>query len=170
MHVPLAWGAYLGFLTAAVTAGTVLAHGNDRPAVWMRASLEATTVYAVAALASGLAWSYEFQLYDPLSDPKVLTTLVLALAAAGLWTLATTAHPARRDELVAALTLVAVVAVPASYLASRLSVHPEFARTFSIDATMGTLLAVATLGFTMLGAAIIWTRARQIALEEAAAW
>lgn len=170
VHVPLAWGAYVGFLAAAIAAGIVLARGSPAPAAWMRASLEATTVYAIAALASGLAWSYEFPLYDPLADPKVLTTLVLALAAGGLVTLASSARPARRDDLVAALTMVAVLAVPASYFASRLSVHPEFARTFSIDATMGTLLALATLGATMLGAAIVWTRTRQLRLEEAIGW
>jgi len=170
VHVPLAWGAYAGFGVAAIGAGLVLARSTPTAGCWMRAAIETTTVYATAALASGLAWSYEFALYDPLADPKVITTIVLALAAGGLWTLATSARRSNRERVVAALTILGVAAVPASYYASRLSVHPEFAGSTSVSPRMGGLLAIATLGFTSLGAAIVWLRARVLRLEEAKPW
>lgn len=172
MHVPLAWVAYAGFLVAAFAAVIVLTRTSAPAARWMRAANEATCIFAASALAAGLAWSYEFQLYSPLADPKVLATLVLVAVLAGLWLLAASAHPARRDDLVAALTLVGFAAVPASYLASRLtSPHPDFTRpSESIDPTMLALLLVATVGFACLKAAIVWLRARQLTLEEASSW
>jgi heme exporter protein C len=171
VHVPLAWCAYVGIAGALVAAGLVLARASACAGQWLRATPEVTTVYASLALGTGLAWSYEFALYDPLADPKVLATAVLVAAVAGLWALARAADPARRDRTVAALTLAAALAVPASYLASRLtSPHPDFLQGTTISGRMLGLLAVATLGFLSLGVALTWLRRRQLRLEEDPAW
>lgn len=169
IHVPLLWVAYVGFLAAVVAAVVVLARGDEEAARWMRAANEVTTIFAATGLAAGLAWSYEFQLFDPLADPKVLTTVVLVAALGGLWTLAASANPARRDRLVASLTVVAFAAVPASYLASRLATpHPDFTQPAqSIDGSMMGLLLVATLGFALFYIALVWTRTRVMRFEEA---
>ncbi len=171
IHVPLAWVAYGGFLLATVAAIIVLANDSTTAGRWMRASHEVTTVFAASALASGLAWSYEFPIYDPLADAKVQATLVLTAALAGLWTLAASADPAKRDRLVASLTPVAFLSVPASYYASRLvSPHPDFLAGTDLSLHMGLLLLLATLGFGALWLALAWLRKRTMHLEEAPSW
>ncbi len=170
IHVPLAWVAYLGFAISAVAALAVLRKGSRRAGRVMRASNEATTIAGTAALLTGLAWSYEFT-FEPISDPKVLSTLVLTAALAGLWHLANTTPPPRRDPVVAAVTLVAFAAVPASYFASRLTTpHPDFLTDTTLSAEMGWLLLAATAGFTLLHLLIVRTRTRQLSLMEARAW
>lgn len=171
VHVPLAWVAYAGFLVAAIAAGLVLVREDERAGRWMRAANETTTVFAAAALASGLAWSYEFPIYDPLTDAKVQATFVLVAALAGLWTLAASADPSKRDRLVASLTPVAFLAVPASYYASRLvSPHPDFLRETDLGAGMGTSLVLATIGFAALWLLTTWVRRRILRLEEERSW
>lgn len=168
IHVPLAWVAYAGFAVAVGAAVAVLARGAPQAGRLMRATTEVTTVYAAGALATGFAWSYEF-VFDPLQDPKVLTTMVLVAVLAGLWALAAATPAHRRDELVASLTLVGFVAVPASFLASRLvTPHPDFTRIEqTLSPEMSLLLAVASLGFLLLHAGLTWLRHRTLALEEA---
>lgn len=171
VHVPLAWVAYAGFLIAAVAAGIVLVRDSSAAGRWMRAANEVTTIFAASALAAGLAWSYEFPIYDPLADPKVQATIVLVAALVGLWTLAASADPGRRDRIVASLTPVAFASVPASYYASRLvSPHPDFLRGTELSARMGLLLALATVGFAALWLLLTWVRRRTLALEERHTW
>ncbi len=131
-----------------------------------------TCIYAASALVTGLAWSYEFALYDPLADPKVLTTLVLVATLAGLWALAASTPPGRRHELLAGLTLIGVVTVPASYLASRLaSPHPDFTRPEqTLDPAMGLPLAIASIGFLLLFMGLVTVRTRMLGLEEGTPW
>lgn len=172
VHVPLAWSAYAGYLALAVAAGLVLWRGSTCAGQWMRATVEPTAVFAGAALASGLAWSYEFALFEPLEDPKVLTTVVLVAVLVGLWVLSAASPPSRRDDLVAGLAVVGFLAVPASYLASRLATpHPDFTRPAeSISPTMLTLLVVSTAGFVALLGALAWLRRRLLRLEEDPSW
>lgn len=172
VHVPLAWVAYAGFLAAAVTAGLLLSRGPGDAGRVLRSLTEVTCVYGATALVTGLAWSYEYALYDPLADPKVLTTLVLVATLAGLWALAASTPPGRRHELLAGLTLVGVVTVPASYLASRLaSPHPDFTRPEqTLDPAMAWPLILASIGFLMLFVGIVLVRARMLKLEEGIPW
>lgn len=172
VHVPMAWVAYAGFLAAAVTAGLLLARGPGLSGRLLRSLTEVTCVYAATALATGLAWSYEFALYDPLADPKVLTTLVLVATLAGLWALAASTPPGRRHELLAGLTLVGVVTVPASYLASRLaSPHPDFTRPEqTLDPAMALPLVIASVGFLLLFMGIVIVRTRMLGAEEGSPW
>ncbi|MDX1611448.1 MAG: cytochrome c biogenesis protein CcsA [Candidatus Thermoplasmatota archaeon] len=171
VHVPLAWVAYLGYGAAGVASFLVItrsSHGANRV---LRSLLEVTTVFAATGLATGLAWSYEFQGFDPLADPKVVATLVLVAVLAGLWTLGATTPGTQADKRLAALTLMGMVTVPASYLASRLATpHPDFATTTEITPTMATLLAVASLGWLFLFTGASYLRHRQLTLEEARTW
>ncbi|PSG98188.1 hypothetical protein BRD56_01710 [Thermoplasmatales archaeon SW_10_69_26] len=171
VHVPLAWVAYLGFIGATIGAVLVLARDSEPAGRWMRAANETTTIFAASALAAGLAWSYEFPIYDPLADAKVQATIVLVAALVGLWTLAASANPAQRDRLVASLTPVAFLSVPASYYASRLvSPHPDFLRETELTLVTGLLLAAATVGFALLWLGITWLRQRTLRLEERPLW
>lgn len=171
IHVPLAWVAYAGFALAGIAALAVLSGHDGQAGRLMRATEEVTTVYAATALATGFAWSYEF-VWDPLRDPKVLTTVVLVAVLAGLWALARSTPAHRRDRVVAGLTLVGFAAVPASFFASRLATpHPDFTRAEqTISGEMTALLVVATVGFLLLFLGIAWVRYRVMSLEEAPGW
>ncbi len=168
VHVPLAWASYVGFFGVLVAALRVLFRGSRRAGQWMRALVESTAVFAACALGTGLAWSYEFALFDPLMDPKVVSTVVLVGVLVGLWVLSRAAVASRRDEVVASVSLVGFLSVPASYFASRLATpHPDFLRPGEgIDAFMLGLVLVSMVGFVSLLIALSWLRRRQLALEE----
>lgn len=166
VHVPLAWTAYVAFAVSTGAAIATLSRSDPAAGGLLRASNELAAVLATLALATGLAWSYEFT-FDPLSDPKVVSTVVLVAVLAGLWALAATTPPPRRDSLVAALTVAGALSVPASYFASRLSVHPDFTTgEGSLDPGMGGLLVLASLGVASLYVGLLDLRRRALALEE----
>lgn len=172
VHVALAWASYVGFVGVVVAALLVLSRGSLGAGRWMRALVEPTSVFAVCALGTGLAWSYEFALFDPLRDPKVVSTVVLVGVLVGLWVLSRAAEPSRRDQVVASVSVVGFVSVPASFFASRLATpHPDFTRPGEgIDAFMLVLVVVAMVGFLSLLTALARLRRRQLALEEGSGW
>ncbi len=171
-HVPLAWAAYVAFATTAFASGHYLYRENpvaDRIAL---ASVEVGTVFATLALVTGLLWSrVEFGAsYSPFSDPKVVSLVVVLLGYVAYLTLRSGIEElGKRRRLAAVFGLLAVIGIPVSYFASRLSVHPEFAREGSGIA--GNLLAImlyGTVAFTLLFAAFVWMRVDLETLRERA--
>lgn len=164
-HVPAAWVAYLAFfVTAALGA---LALWRDAPArrwdALAAASAEVGTVFSLIALATGLVWAkQEFVNYSPFEDAKVISLVVLILAYFAYFALrAGVTERERRARLSAVYGILAFLGVPLSYLASRASVHPDFARSDeSLDPRLAVFLVYSLVAFTALYAALARTRLR----------
>lgn len=168
VHVPSAWAAYLAFL---VTSAMSLAHvldprpGRDRVAA---ASAEVGTLFATVALVTGLAWArVEFVAYDPVTDPKLVTLVVLLLAYLGYLALRRGVDDREtRARVSGVFGVAAFLAVPLSYLASRVSVHPDFtAPGESLDPALGRFLLASLLAFTLAYLGLLAARVRLARLQ-----
>lgn len=150
-HVPTAWVAYLAFVVTAVASLAFLRRPSAERDAWALASAELGTLFAAIALVTGLVWSRrEFFNYSPIEDPKVISLAVVVFAYLGYLALRRNVEePERRARLAAVYGLLAFLAVPLSYFASRASVHPDFTRPEqSLDPRLGAFLLVSTLAFT----------------------
>jgi heme exporter protein C len=160
-HVPAAWVAYLAFgVTAAASLLHLRSRGARSDAVAL-ASAEIGLVFSSIALLTGLVWArQEFFGYSPVEDPKVISLVVVVFAYAGYLALrASIDDRRRRGRLAAVYGLLALVGVPLSYFASRVSIHPDFTRPEqSLDPRLGVYLLVSTLAFTVLYAALLALR------------
>lgn len=168
-HVPSAWVAYLAFAVAAVASARYLATREMRHDRLAAASVEVGLVFSAIALATGLTWAEaEFTGYDAFQDAKVVSLVALLLAYAAYLTLrAGMEDPAKRARLSAVFGLVALVAVPLSYFASRVSLHPDFTREDQgLDPALGMILGACVLLFTVLYAALAWQRTRLAAIAD----
>ncbi len=174
VHVPTAWGAYLAFL---VTFLASLRHLQQRrrgdPGLeadrLAAASAEVGTVLAAIALGTGLLWArVEFLAYDPLTDPKVVTLVVLLLAYMGYLALRGTVEDRRdRARLASGYGLLAFLAVPMSYLASRVSLHPDFTTPEqSLAPALRWVLLASTLAVTVIYTHLTLHRRDQLSLRD----
>jgi heme exporter protein C len=102
----------------------------------------------------------EFVNYSPFEDAKVISLVVLILAYFAYFALrAGITERDRRARLSAVYGVLAFLGVPLSYLASRASVHPDFAQSDeSLDPRLAVFLVYSLVAFTALYAAL--TRAR----------
>lgn len=167
-HVPAAWVAYLAFAVTAVASAWVLLRDDARADRLAVASAEVGTVFGAIALVTGLIWAtQEFFGYSALEDPKVITLGVLLAAYLAYFALRSNLEDEKRARLSAVFGLLALIGVPLSYLASRASVHPDFAREDeSLHWTLGLILLYSTIAFTLLYAALVAMRVRLLRLEE----
>lgn len=168
-HVPAAWAAYLAFAVTAVCGAVVLWRRDERLDPVALASAEVGTLFSVIALLTGLVWArQEFVGYSPMEDAKVITLVVLILAYLAYFALrAGIPERGRRARVAAVYGLLALLGVPLSYLASRASVHPDFARSDeSLDPRLGLYLMISLAAFTLLYAALVDVRARLARAEE----
>jgi heme exporter protein C len=168
-HVPAAWVAYLGFGVTAAASAWHLRRKTARSDQLARASAEVGTLFAVVALGTGLLWSsQEFLGYSALEDPQVISLAVVILSYLGYFALRRGIdEPARRGRLAAVYGLLAVVGVPLSYRASKVSIHPDFTRPEqTLDPLLWALLLGSMAAFTLLFAALVQLRARLAAVED----
>lgn len=168
-HVPAAWVAYLGFAVTAAASAWHLRHKTPRSDQVARASAEVGTIFALVALGTGLLWSQqEFLGYSAVEDPQVISLAVVILSYLGYFALRRGIdEPARRGRLAAVYGLLAVVGVPLSYRASKVSIHPDFARPEqTLDPLLWALLLGSMAAFTLLFAALVQLRARLAAVED----
>lgn len=167
-HVPAAWAAYVAFAATAAASAWYLWRRDRRADAVALAAAESGTLFSAIALATGLIWAgQEFVGYSALEDPKVISLVAVILSYLAYFVLRrSVAEPERRARLAAVFGLLALVGVPLSYLASRASLHPDFARPDeSLDWRLGIVLAYSTLAFTLLVAALIETRYRLALVE-----
>lgn len=159
VHVPAAWVAYLAFAVAAGASIAVLgdrrAERNDLVAL---AAVEVGALFGAVALVTGIVWArVEFGGdYSLVQDAKLITTLVLELAYLGYLALRRNVDaPPERRRLAAVYGVVALVGVPASYLANRATTpHPDLAGGTGLAGGVWVLLLLATAAFSALFAAL----------------
>jgi heme exporter protein C len=170
-HVPAAWVAYLAFAVTAAASGVDLWRGKARWDALAAASAEVGLLFALLALVTGLLWSGRTfgGGYSPLTDAKVITLLVVVLSYGAYFALrASIDDRDKRARLAAVYGVLSFLAVPLSYLASRVSVHPDFARADeTLDPALGWFLLLSLVALTILYAALVQVRLRLARAEEA---
>lgn len=172
-HVPSAWVAYLAFTVTAYGSARFLASRDARHDRLAAASAEVGLVFSAIALVTGVVWSSVefFGSYSPFTDAKVVTLVVVILAYLAYLTLRSGVDdPQRRGRLSAVFGLLAFAGVPLSYLASKVSLHPDFTRPDeSLSAELGMILGVSVMLITLLYAALTAHRLRLLEIEDALA-
>lgn len=181
-HPPSAWVAFAAYV---VTFAYGIAYLNERDLRHDRraqAAAEVGFLMNTIALVTGTFWGIqewsrngEPALITVYSEPKVVVVLVLWLTyAAYLLLRRRTENPERRARLGAAFSILGFVAVPASFLTSRLvatSLHPDIAGPGSnpdaaVSGDVGALLGLGFLAFLALGSHLALLRLRIQRLEE----
>jgi heme exporter protein C len=167
-HVPAAWVGYLAFAVTAAASALYLRSPEPRWDRLAAASAEVGTLFSVIALVTGLVWArVEFIGYSPFTDAKVITLVALILAYLAYLALRSgIEEPERRGRVAATFGIAALVGVPLSYVASRISIHPDFTRPeSSLGAELATVLVFGVLAFTLLYASLTWLRYDLAAVE-----
>lgn len=128
IHIPMAWGSYLLYTLAFITAILYLVKGSERLDAYVRAFITTATAYAVFTLTSGMAWASESWGAAWSWDPRETGVLLLLLAYLLYFVLRSSIpDPDRASRLGAAYAVAAYSMVPLSFLAPRLaasSLHP----------------------------------------------
>ncbi len=181
-HPPSAWASFAAYAVVFVLG---LAYLNERDLRFDRAARAAAEVGFMLnsiALATGTFWgiqewadSGQSALATVYSEPKVLVVVVLWLTFAAYLLLRRFVDGAdRQARLAAVFGILGFVAVPASFLTSRLlttSLHPDIAGPGSnpdaaVSGDVGGILLVGFLVFLALFVHLWLQRLRMLRLEE----
>ncbi|ALL00540.1 Cytochrome C assembly protein [Pyrodictium delaneyi] len=158
IHIPMAWGSYLLYTLAFITAIAYLVRGSEKLDAYIQAFIATATAYAIFTLVSGMAWASESWGSAWSWDPRETGVLLLLLAYLLYFVLRSSIpDPDRASRLSAAYAVAAYSMVPVSFLAPRLvasSLHPtmeqfgnfmaqpEVIRIFVTRIVMASLIAI----------------------------
>ncbi len=127
LHIPMAWGSYLLYTGALISAILYLARGREKYDILTFAFIVLATVYAVFTLISGMAWASESWGAAWSWDPRETGVLLLLLAYLVYFALRSSIpDPDRAATLSSVYAVAAYSMVPISFIAPRLagSLHP----------------------------------------------
>ena len=153
-HVPAAWVSYLAFFI--VFAASILYLKTGKPG-WDMAALSAAeigVVFCTVAVVSGSLWGKaEWDKYWNTNDVKLTITFVLWLVYLAYVVLRLNSSGESEARLAASFGIMGFVAVPLSFVASRVaqSLHPNVvaSREGSITGEMVFTLVFAVITFTV---------------------
>lgn len=184
-HPASAWASFAAYLVTFVMGLAYLNERDlkfDRPA---RAAAEVGFLLNTVALVTGTFWGIQewaktgqASLATVYSEPKVLVVVVLWLTFAAYLLLRRMIDgPERRARLAAAFGCIGFLAVPASFLTSRLlatSLHPDIAGPgknpdAAVSTNVGWILLWSAVTFLALFTHLFLQRLRLLRLEEAVA-
>lgn len=127
LHIPMAWGSYLLYTGALISAILYLARGHEKYDILTYSFIVLATVYAVFTLVSGMAWASESWGAAWSWDPRETGVLLLLLAYLVYFALRSSIpDPDRAATLSSVYAVAAYSMVPISFIAPRLtgSLHP----------------------------------------------
>jgi ABC-type transport system involved in cytochrome c biogenesis permease subunit len=127
LHIPMAWGSYLLYTGALISAILYLARGKEKYDILTYVFVVLATVYAVFTLVSGMAWASESWGAAWSWDPRETGVLLLLLAYLVYFALRSSIpDPDRAATLSSVYAVAAYSMVPISFIAPRLagSLHP----------------------------------------------
>lgn len=181
-HPPTAWTAFVAYI---VVFGLSIAYLGERKLRYDRAAHAAAGagfVMNTIALATGTVWGLQEWskpgqngLATIYTDPKVLVVVVLWLTFAAYLMLRRLVDSSeRRARLAAVFGILGFVAVPASFLTSRVlstDLHPDIAGPGSnpdavVAGTVGGILTLGFVAFTLLFIHLFLARLRLAHLED----
>jgi heme exporter protein C len=160
-HVPTAWVALLTYAAAFVAAVGVLWSGRRKWDALVEATVEVGLVLNCLVLVQGSLWARPTWGVWWEWEPRLTTTLVMAVAFAAVLALRhAIGEPRRRAVASAVATVLAFVDVPVVYFSVRWwnTLHQVQSSPETVDAAMVLPLRIAAFG--MLFLAIAFTAAR----------
>ncbi len=175
LHIPMAWGSYLLYTGAFVSAIIYLVRGGEKWDRLVQAFVTLGTVYAVFTLVSGMAWASESWGAAWSWDPRETGVLLLLLAYLVYFALRSSIpDPDRAATLSAAYAVAAYAMVPVSFIAPRItqSLHPtmtsfgEFMKRPEVASIFGARVLLASIVALLLA----YLAARRLGGEEPPAW
>lgn len=166
LHVSVAWCGLAGCLTMGLAGAAYLFRRTLRWDHWSQAAAEIGWLCTTLTLATGSLWAHEAWNTWWTWEPRLTSSLVLWMLFAGyLLVRSSIDDPQRRARISAVLAVLTLADVPLVVMATRWfrGVHPV---TPEMDPRMRLVLLVSVLSYTVLFAALIVVRRRQ--LEHAA--
>jgi heme exporter protein C len=175
-HIGVCVAALLGFVASVVGS---IGYLFTRNLEWDRAALagvEVGTIFGIGILASGSIWAKPTWNTYWTWDPR-LTTATITVLIYVAYVLFRNGIDERhvRARFASIYALFAFLSVPLTYYSTRLfrSIHPVIMNgenadaqgSFSIGPTMGHTLLIASISFSLLFAALMFHRWRQLRLE-----
>ncbi len=153
-HVPAAWVSYLAFFVVFVASILYLKTGRSYWDMAAISSAEIGVVFCTVAVISGSLWGKaEWDKYWNTNDVKLTVTFVLWLVYLAYVVLRLNSSGESEARLAASFGIMGFVAVPLSFVASRVarSLHPNVvaSREGSITGEMVFTLVFAVIAFTV---------------------
>lgn len=158
-HMPSAWVAYLSFGTTLIGSAMYLRTKKQKFDDLAFSSAEIGIVFATIAILTGPIWAkQEWGVYWRWDDVRLVTTFIMWLVYIGYLMLrAALSEPHAKARVSAVYGLLGFVAVPLSFLSSRVaplmrSSHPQVIATGSgsLSPAAGMAVGIAVVAFTVL--------------------
>ncbi|HLF17015.1 MAG TPA: cytochrome c biogenesis protein CcsA, partial [Candidatus Thermoplasmatota archaeon] len=182
LHPASAWASFAAYFVVFAASIALLNERDNRYDRAGRAAAEVGFALNTVALLTGTLWGLQewsdegqAPLATIYSEPKVLVVLVLWLTFAAYLLLRRLVDgPERRARMAAAFGVLGFLAVPASFVTSRLlqtSLHPDIAGPganpdAAVGREVGLILAWSLVAFILLFLALFLERLRLLAAEE----
>lgn len=166
IHVPSAYGMYLGFLLSGVASGIYLVNRSDKADAWAIAGAEVGMLFAVTVLLTGPIWARKaWGVWWPAQDPRLMSTLLAAMVFAAYLALRSFGPGGGAERRFAAgIGLVGILDLPIIHYATRRwgGQHPTVItdKGGGLHPDMRTALMVGFVAFTLLAVWLLWTRFR----------
>jgi heme exporter protein C len=168
-HVPSAYAMYLGVAAGCGGSAVYLWRGRRRADVIARAGAEMVVLFAAMTLTSGPLWGWKAWGTPWVWDPRLTTTLLLALVFVAYLALRAFGDGEAEKKFAAAIAVLSIVVVPVIHYSVRLwrGQHPTVIteRGGGLDPEMKTALTAGFVAFTLLFATMLWYRIRVGILE-----
>lgn len=182
IHVPSAYGMYIGFLVCGVSSGIFLVNRSERADAWAVTGAEVGMMFATVVLLTGPIWARKaWGIWWPAQDPRLMSTLLAAMVFAAYLALRSFgAGGGVERRFAAGIGVVGILDLPIIHYATRRwgGQHPTVitSKGGGLHPDMATTLGVGFFAFTLLALWLLWTRFRlersrqqsaQLALEAA---
>ncbi len=158
-HMPSAWACYLAFGVTLAGSALFLKTRNEKYDMVAYSAAEIGIVFATIAILTGPIWAkQEWGVYWRWNDMKLVTTFILWLVYIGYLSLrAAISEPEAKARVSAVYGILGFIAVPMSFLSSRVaplleSSHPQViaSSSGSLSPQAGVTIGIAVVAFTVL--------------------
>ncbi len=161
-HVPSAYAMYLGVATGGGGSALFLWKRSRRADIVAHAGAEIVVLFAVMTLTSGPLWGWKAWGTPWVWDPRLTTTLLLALVFVAYLVLRAFGEGEAEKRFAAAIAVLAIVIVPVIHYSVQLwrGQHPTVIteQGGGLDAEMKTALTAGFVAFTLLFTSLLWYR------------
>ena len=167
IHVPSAYGMYIGFLCCGIASGIFLVNRSATADAWAIAGAEVGMLFAVVVLTTGPIWARKaWGIWWPAQDPRLMSVLLTAMVFAAYLALRSfgSGSGSVEQRFAAGIGVVGILNLPIIHYATQRwgGQHPTVisSKGGGLHPDMATTLLVGFAAVTCLAAWLLWTRFR----------